>query len=82
MRIGHVGLIVAAAAATLVISSDLHAACNIRGEFCGRPGWAANAFSNPRDRYPEEALDNPTARSVHQLTNERRRLRHKHRWRR
>jgi hypothetical protein len=74
--------LLAAAGTLLAVSSDVRAACNIRGEFCGRPGWAANAFSHPFDRYPEEALDNPTTRSVHQLTNERRRVRHKHRRRR
>jgi hypothetical protein len=81
MRKRILGLLVAAAAMPLV-SNDVHAACNIRGEFCGRPGWAANAFSHPFDRYPEEALDNPTTRSAHQLTNERRRIRHKSRRRR
>lgn len=40
------------------------AACNVRGEFCGYPGWAANAFSNPRDRVPDWDLDNPTNRSA------------------
>ena len=78
MRKSFLGLLVAAGT-VLVVSSDVQAACNIRGEFCGRPGWAANAFSHPFDRYPEEALDNPTTRSAHQLTNERRRVRHKHR---
>ena len=43
---------------------DAQAACNVRGEFCGYPGWAANAFSNPRDRVPEWDLDYPTARSA------------------
>ena len=38
------------------------AACNIRGEFCGYPGWAANAFSHPKDRVPDWVLDNPTNR--------------------
>ena len=26
------------------------AACNVRGEFCGYPAWAANAFFDPFDR--------------------------------
>lgn len=72
------GLILAAAVLPL-LSIDVSAACNIRGEFCGRPGWAANAFSNPRDRYPEEALDNPTTRSVHQLSSDRGRVHRKYR---
>ena len=42
------------------MSIEAQAACNIRGEFCGYPGWAANAFSNPRDRVPDWVLDNPT----------------------
>jgi hypothetical protein len=48
------------AATTLSLSTQVHAACNIRGEFCGNPAWAANAFSNPRDRVPEAALEAPT----------------------
>lgn len=44
------------------MSMPAAAACNIRGEFCGYPGWAANAFSNPRDRVPDWELDNPTNR--------------------
>jgi hypothetical protein len=39
---------------------EAQAACNIRGEFCGYPSWAANAFSHPRDRVPNWVLDNPT----------------------
>jgi hypothetical protein len=41
---------------------EAQAACNIRGEFCGYPSWAANAFSQPRDRVPDWVLDNPTNR--------------------
>lgn len=33
------------------------AACNVRGEFCGYPAWAANAFSHPRDRVPDWVLE-------------------------
>jgi hypothetical protein len=50
------GLVVGLAA----MSFPANAACNVRGEFCGYPGWAANAFSHPRDRVPEEWLDYPT----------------------
>ena len=28
-------------------------ACNVRGEFCGYPGWAANAFSSDDERVPD-----------------------------
>jgi hypothetical protein len=35
------------------------AACNARGEFCGYPTWAANAFSSPEDRVPEYFSDIP-----------------------
>jgi hypothetical protein len=77
MRKRCFGLIVAAVTLPLV-SSDVYAACNIRGEFCGRPGWAANAFSNPRDRYPEEALDHPTTRSLHQPYSHKRKLHRRH----
>ena len=78
MRMKFFGLVLAGSTLPL-LSIDASAACNIRGEFCGRPGWAANAFSNPRDRYPEEALDNPTTRSVHQLSGDRLKVRRKYR---
>jgi hypothetical protein len=42
------------------LSVPAKAACNIRGEFCGYPSWAANAFSHPFDRVPDAWLDNPT----------------------
>jgi hypothetical protein len=48
------------AVATLALSTQAEAACNIRGEHCGRPAWAANAFSGPYGRAPESALTNPT----------------------
>ena len=78
MRTKLSGVILAASALPL-LSIESYAACNIRGEFCGRPGWAANAFSNPRDRYPEDALDNPTTRSVHHHSSDRRKVRRKDR---
>jgi hypothetical protein len=52
-------LVLGVAATTLGLSTQADAACNIRGEHCGRPAWAANAFSNPRDRVPESALEPP-----------------------
>jgi hypothetical protein len=42
------------------IPLQAQAACNVRGEFCGYPGWAANAFSHPFDRVPDTWLDYPT----------------------
>jgi len=41
------------------MSFQAQAACNVRGEFCSYPGWAANAFSDPFDRVPEAWLDHP-----------------------
>ena len=32
-------------------------ACNARGEYCGYPGWAANAFSSEDDRVPDYRWD-------------------------
>ncbi|MFM9846472.1 MAG: hypothetical protein ACKVP3_04850 [Hyphomicrobiaceae bacterium] len=43
------------AATTLGLSAQAHA-CNARGEHCGRPTWAANAFSGPYNRVPESAV--------------------------
>ena len=68
------------AATTLGLSTQAEAACNIRGEFCGRPAWAANAFSHPRDRVPEEALGHSTNRSAHQHLNYQRKLRRNNRY--
>jgi hypothetical protein len=39
------------------LSSQASAVCNIRGEFCGYPAWAANAFTHPRDRVPNWMLE-------------------------
>ncbi len=46
----------AVAAATLSLSTQAHA-CNARGEHCGRPTWAANAFSGPYNRVPESTSE-------------------------
>ena len=51
-------------AATLGLSAPAHA-CNARGEFCGRPTWAANAFSGPNNRVPEAASDNKRYQATH-----------------
>jgi hypothetical protein len=37
----------------LTSQSSAGMACNARGEFCGYPGWAANAFSSDDDRVPD-----------------------------
>ena len=37
----------------LTSHSSAGMACNARGEFCGYPGWAANAFSSDDDRVPD-----------------------------
>jgi len=63
-RTNHVVLLLSVAAAALALSLPAQAACNIRGEHCGRPAWAVNAFSNPRDRVPEEALEVKRHQSV------------------
>lgn len=39
------------------------AACNVRGQFCGYPSWAANAFSHPKDRVPNWVLDDQHRRT-------------------
>ena len=45
-------VIVGTAAAT----AEAQAVCNVRGEYCDYPAWAANAFTNPRDRVPNRVL--------------------------
>ncbi len=56
-----------AATLALVLASvasigTANAACNVRGQFCGYPSWAANAFSHPKDRVPNWVLDDRAAR--------------------
>jgi hypothetical protein len=58
MRAFHVLLGVALGLSSL--SGPAQAACNVRGEYCGYPAWAANAFSDPFDRVPEAWLERPT----------------------
>jgi hypothetical protein len=50
-------------AAIVVASPQAQAACNVRGEFCGYPAWAANAFSHPRDRVPDAWLEPPVRKT-------------------
>ena len=77
MRTRLFGLALAASTLPL-LSSDVLAACNIRGEFCGRPGWAANAFSHPFDRVSADALENPTTRSVYRPNSYRNKMHRRH----
>lgn len=37
-------------------ASPASAACNVKGQYCNYPAWAANAFSAPRDRVPDWVL--------------------------
>jgi hypothetical protein len=50
-------LLLGAVATTLVLSTQADAACNARGQHCGRPAWAANALSGPYDRAPVSAIE-------------------------
>lgn len=44
-------LLATALALGLVVTSAAPvSACSIRGQFCGYPAWAANAFEHPRNR--------------------------------
>ena len=52
-------LIACVALAVGAWSPKAEAVCNVRGEFCGYPAWAANAFSSPRDRVPDAWLIDP-----------------------
>lgn len=47
----------------IAMSPQAQAACNVRGEFCGYPAWAANAFSHPRDRVPNAWLEPPVRKT-------------------
>ena len=55
-RMSNALLWLGVAATTLGLSAQAYA-CNARGEFCGRPTWAANAFSGPYNRVPESAVE-------------------------
>lgn len=59
-------LIVSLMAGILATSSQAQAVCNVRGEFCGYPAWAANAFAHPRDRVPNAWLE-PPVRKIHRV---------------
>ena len=54
--------------ATLLVAATLFAgpasACSLRGQYCGYPTWAANAFEAPRNRvvgYATLPTDKPVA---------------------
>jgi hypothetical protein len=49
-------LLLLGVAATLGLSTQAQA-CNARGEHCGRPTWAANAFSGPYNRVLESSAE-------------------------
>lgn len=42
--------------AASAMSAPASAGCNVRGEFCGFPNWASNAFAG-RKRVPESTLE-------------------------
>jgi hypothetical protein len=50
-------------AGIVALSPPAHAVCNVRGEFCGYPAWAANAFAHPRDRVPDAWLEPPVRKT-------------------
>jgi hypothetical protein len=52
------------------MNTSAQAACNVRGEFCGYPSWAANAFSAPRDRVPDAWLE-PRVRKSYRVRRHR-----------
>lgn len=54
-----------AAAAFGLTSFRAEAACNVRGEYCGYPSWASNAFSGPDDRVSDYSLDYPTDQTAY-----------------
>ncbi len=46
----------ALAAGTLALATTGASACNARGQYCGQPQWAANAFSGPYAQQPKGAI--------------------------
>lgn len=52
-------------AMALGLATQAQAACNARGEFCGHPAWASNAFAGPRDRVPESTLEPSRSQPSH-----------------
>jgi hypothetical protein len=70
------------AAGVVALSPQAEAACNVRGEFCGYPAWAANAFTHPRDRVPNAWLQHPVRESYHVRNSHRVKKRHRRAYRR
>jgi hypothetical protein len=65
-------------AASSVMSAEAHAVCNIRGQWCDYPAWAANAFTNPRDRVPDYVLEGNAHRDrAYSAVRERKYRRHR-----
>lgn len=75
-------LLAGLAAAFVGLSPQAEAACNARGEFCGYPTWAANAFSHPRDRVQEAWLEPPVRESYQANKSYRVKKRHRKAYRR
>ena len=48
--------IAAVAAGTLAFANTGAHACNVKGQYCGQPQWAANAFSGPYAQQPKGAI--------------------------
>ena len=67
-------LLVGLAVGVIIMSPQAQAACNVRGEFCGYPAWAANAFTAPRDRVPDAWLEAPV-RKTYRVKRHRKRYR-------
>lgn len=69
------GVVVASSA----MSARADAVCNIKGQWCGYPAWAANAFTAPGDRVPDSWLG-PQSREVYNYDGPyRARPRYRHR---
>ncbi|MEZ5854266.1 MAG: hypothetical protein R3D67_05760 [Hyphomicrobiaceae bacterium] len=49
-------LAVIAAVGSIAFASASAHACNARGQYCGYPDWASNAFSGPYAQTPKGAI--------------------------
>jgi hypothetical protein len=56
-RMARLAAGLAVAAAALGLNAEAQAACNVKGQFCGHPAWASNAFAGRFDRVPESTLE-------------------------
>lgn len=66
-------LLIGLAVGSVAMSSQAQAVCNIRGEFCGYPAWAANAFTHPWDRVPDAWLE-PPVRKAYRVKRHKKRM--------